>query len=166
MKRRFRMMSFALIFPIIAGVAQQPSVHLQQPNLQGSRPLETQTQASVVRDYLESWKGLQAALDKNQAALLDSNFVGTARDKLANTIDEQMRAGIHTRYQARAHELQFVFYSPDGSSIQLIDTVDYDEQVVDHDKVLASKPMHERYVVVMTPSEVRWRVRLFQSEAP
>jgi hypothetical protein len=103
MKRRVRMMSFALIFPIIAGVAQQPSVHLQQPNLQGSRPLETQTQASVVRDYLESWKGLQAALDKNQAALLDSNFVGTARDKLANTIDEQMKAGIHTRYQARCN---------------------------------------------------------------
>jgi hypothetical protein len=154
------------MLPMAAGVAQQATVHEEEPQLQGSRAIETQTHASVIRDYIASWKILQTALNTNDASLLASSFVGTAHDKLANTIDEQIKAGIHTRYLARTHDLQFVFYSPDGTSIQLIDTVEYDEQVVDHDKVLASKPMRERYVVVMTPSDVRWRVRLFQSEAP
>jgi hypothetical protein len=132
--------------------------------LQGSRPVEKQTEAAVIRDYLESWKTLETALDQNQAALLDANFVGTARDKLANTIEEQTKLGIHARYQARTHDLQIVFYSPEGSSIQLIDTVEYDEQVLDGDKVLTAKPVRERYLVVLTPSEVRWRVRIFQAE--
>ena len=68
-------------------------------------------------------------------------------------------------YQDRAHDLQIVFYSPEGLSIQIVDTVDYDEQVLDHDKVLATKLVRKRYVVVLTPSEVRWRVRVFQAEA-
>jgi hypothetical protein len=143
---------------------QQPSVQVEPPQLQGSRPVEKQTEAAVIRDYLESWKTLETALDQNQAALLDSNFVGTARDKLANTIEEQTKLGIHARYQARTHDLQIVFYSPEGSSIQLIDTVEYDEQVLDGEKVLTAKPVRERYLVVLTPSEVRWRVRIFQAE--
>jgi hypothetical protein len=144
--------------------AQEPSVRVEPPQLEGSRPVEKQTQASVIRDYLESWNTLGSALNANQSSLLDASFVGTARDKLASTIDEQSKIGIHTRYTARSHDLQIVFYSPEGSSIQLIDTVDYDEQVLDHDKVLATTPMHERYIVVMTPSEVRWRVRIFQAD--
>lgn len=149
----------------VAGLAyQEPSVRVEPPQLAGSRPVEKQTETSVVRDYLESWKSLDTALDQNQPALLDAYFVGTARDKLANTIEEQTKLGIHTRYQERAHDLQIVFYSPEGLSIQLIDTVEYEEQVLDKDKVLATKPVRLRYLVVLTPSEVRWRVRIFQAE--
>lgn len=142
----------------------EPSIKVEPPQLQGSRAVEKQTEIAVVRDYLHSWKTLLAALDQNDEASLDQDFVGTARDKLANTIQEQVKAGIHARYQDRAHDLQIVFYSPEGLSIQLIDTVEYDEQVLDHDKVLATKPVRKRYVVVLTPSEVRWRVRIFQAD--
>ena len=145
--------------------ADQPSVRVEPPQLQGSRPLEKQTEAAVVREYLQAWKTLQSAFDENQPALLDANFVGTAHDRLAETIEAQTKAGIHTRYQDRAHDLQIVFYSPEGLSIQIVDTVDYDEQVLDHDKVLATKLVRKRYVVVLTPSEVRWRVRVFQADA-
>jgi predicted PhzF superfamily epimerase YddE/YHI9 len=72
--------------------------------------------------------------------------------------------GIHTRYLERSHDLQIVFYSPEGLSIQLTDTVEYEEQVLDHDKVLATKPIRKRYLVVLAPAEVRWRVRIFQAE--
>jgi hypothetical protein len=149
----------------VACWAQQPSVKMEPPQLQGSRAIEKTTEAAVIRDYIESWKTMQTALSQNEASVLDSSFVGTAHDKLLNTIEEQSRLGIHTHYQAQSHDLQFVFYSPEGSSIQLIDTVDYDEQVFDHDKLLAMKPVHERYLVVLTPSEVNWRVRIFQAEA-
>jgi hypothetical protein len=145
--------------------ADQPTVQVEPPQLQGSRPLEKQTESAVIRDYLRSWQSFRGALDQNQADLLDADFVGTARDKLAETIGEQAKIGIHTRYQDRAHDLQIVFYSPEGLSVQLIDTVEYDEQVLDHDKVLATERVRARYLVVLTPAEVRWKVRIFQAEA-
>jgi hypothetical protein len=163
MMRRVLLMCCTMAFgaPILAA---QPAVQVQPPDLHGSRALEKQTQAAVVRDYLESWQKFSAALDANQAALLDPDFVGTAREKLAATIDEQAKAGIHARYQDQSHNLQIVFYSPDGLSIQMIDNVEYDQQVFDHDKVLATQHVRTKYVVVLTPAEVRWKVRVFQAE--
>ncbi|WP_158748699.1 hypothetical protein [Acidobacterium sp. S8] len=143
----------------------QVSVHVQPTNFQGPRQLQGQTQSAVIRDYLQSWQSLHTALDQNNAALLDPDFVGTAHDKLAATIQQQASLGIRTRYQDRAHDIQIVFYSPEGLSIQLIDNVDYDTQVLDHDKVLTTQRVHARYVVVLTPAEARWRVRLFQADS-
>lgn len=167
--RRILGMSCALAMPLALWAGQssvdQPSVEVEPPQLGGSRPLEKPTESAVIRDYLESWQSFRAALDQNQAGLLDPDFVGTARDKLAETIEEQARLGIHTRYQDRSHDLRIVFYSPEGLSIQMIDTVEYDEQVLDHEKVLATKRVRARYLVVLTPAEVRWRVRIFQAEA-
>ena len=147
----------------IAGWAEEPSVRVEPPQLQGSRPVEKQTEAAVIRDYLQSWKALSGALDNNQADVLDANFIGIARDKLGSTIDDQAKLGIHTRYQDRSHDLQIVFYSPEGLSIQMTDNVEYDEQVIDHDKTLVTKRVRTRYLIVLTPSEVRWKVRIFQA---
>jgi hypothetical protein len=145
-------------------LAQEPLIHVQAPQLEGSRPLEKQTESSVIRYYLKSWKSMEEALDQNQAAKLDPGFIGVARDKLAEAIDDQNRIGIHTRYQDRSHDLQIVFYSPEGLSIQMTDTVEYQQQILDKDKVLTTTVVHQRYVVVLTPSEVRWQVRIFQTE--
>jgi len=153
------------LFLSAAALADQPSVEVAPPSLQGSRPLEKQTSVAVVRDYLESWQKFCAALDQNQVGLLDPDFVGTARSKLAATIGEQAKMGIHTRYQDESHHLQIVFYSPEGLSIQMIDDVEYDEQVLEQDKVLATQHVKTRYLVVMTPAEVRWKVRVFQAES-
>jgi hypothetical protein len=156
-------MGCVLGMPLAALAADAPSVRIEIPQLQGSRALEKQTETAVIRDYLQSWKSFGAALDQNEPSLLDQDFVGRARDQLAATIDDQTKAGIHTRYEDRSHDLQIVFYSPEGLSIQLIDTVEYDELVFDHDKLLATKTAHARYVVILTPSEVRWKVRVFQA---
>jgi hypothetical protein len=164
MIRQLVLISFALAMPLV-GFTDQPTVQIKPPQLQGSRAIEKQTETAVFRDYLQSWKTLQSALDKNQSALLDQSFVGTARDKLANTIDEQLKLGIHTHYQDRSHELQIVFYSPEGLSIQIIDTVEYEQQVFDHDKIMVTKPIRNRYLIVLTPTETRWKVRIFQAEA-
>jgi len=146
-------------------LADEPSVHVQPPQLQGSRPLEKQTEASVIRDYLQSWRSMRQALDENQAADLDPDFIGAARDRLGETIAAQTRSGIHSRYQDRSHDLQIVFYSPEGLSIQMTDNVEYEQQVLDKDKVLVTKVIHQRYIVVLTPSEVRWQVRILQAAA-
>lgn len=154
---------FSIVVTPGALLAAQPVVYVEPPNLHGPRQLQDQTATAVVRDYLESWESLASALLQNRPDLLDQDFVGTAKDKLTDTIHQQAALGIQTRYQDRAHHIQIVFYSPDGLSVQLVDNVEYDERVVDHQKVLATQHTHTRYTVVMTPAETRWRVRIFQS---
>ncbi len=154
----------AFVVPFALG-ADQAAVRVEPSTSQGPRPLQQQTSTAAIRDYLQSWQSLGAALEQNRADLLDPAFVGTARDKLTNTIHEQATLGIHTRYRDRAHDLRIVFYSPEGLSIQLTDNVDYDQQVFDQNKILTTQHVHARYVVVLTPAEMRWRVRIFQADS-
>ncbi|HZD75956.1 MAG TPA: hypothetical protein VE218_03055 [Acidobacteriaceae bacterium] len=152
----------AMTFPLRA---DQPNVRVEPPNLQGPRQLSDQTQTAVIRDYLQAWQSVGAALEQNRADLLNRDFIGTAKDRLSDTIHDQVTMGISTRYLDLSHDLQIIFYSPEGLSVQLVDNVEYEVQVLDHGKIQATQKMHARYVVVMTPAEVRWRVRIFQAEA-
>ena len=144
--------------------ADQPSVRVTPPNLQGPRQLNEETQAAVVRDYLEAWQSVGTALQQNRADLLSRDFIGTAKDRLSDTIHDQVTMGISTRYLDLSHDLQILFYSPEGLSVQLVDNVEYEVQILDHGKAQTTHKMRARYVVVMTPAEVRWRVRIFQAE--
>jgi hypothetical protein len=106
---------------------------------------------------------MSAALEQNRADLLDPDFIGTGKEKLANTIRDQAKLGIHTRYRDTAHDIQLVFYSPEGLSIQLVDRVDYSVQILDGEAVVTTQHVRARYVAVLTPTEVRWKVRVFQA---
>jgi hypothetical protein len=152
---------FAAIFAL---GSDPPAVRVQPTDSVGPRPLEKQTETAVIRDYLLAWRGFSDAFEQNRAELLDRDFTGGAKEKLADTIREQGKLGIHTRYRDRAHDLQLVFYSPEGLSIQLVDTVEYDVQIVDGQKVQTTQHVRARYVAVLTPTEVRWKVRVFQAE--
>jgi hypothetical protein len=153
------------VFAAASGIGSaQAAVRVEPPNLQGPRPLPEQTGTAAIRDYLQSWQSLRFALEQNRADLLDQAFVGTARDKLTGTIQQQATLGIRTRYQDRAHDIQIVFYSPEGLSIELTDMVEYDVQVSDHDKIKTIQHLSARYIIVLTPAEVRWCVRIFQAE--
>jgi hypothetical protein len=127
--------------------------------------LRQETASAVIHDYLESWKSMAAALEQNRASLLDRDFVGVARDKLGATIHQQVAAGIRTRYRDLSHDIQLVFYSPEGLSVQLVDTVVYDEQVMAGDKPLAKKRMTARYIAVLTPTAATRKVRMFQASS-
>jgi hypothetical protein len=164
------MLKPALILSVVLGAAPvlaaaQATVRVEPATLQGPRPLADQTAQAVIRDYLESWQSLSAALDRNRADLLGADFVGDAKDKLGEAIQEQAKLGIRTHYEDRAHDIQIVFYSPEGLSVELTDTVDYDVELIDHDKTQTTQRVHARYIVVLTPAELRWRVRVFQGEA-
>jgi hypothetical protein len=141
----------------------QATVHVEPASLHGPRVLEEQTSAAAFRDYLQAWKSFSAALDRNQPGLLDADFVGTAKDKLADTIQQQAALGIGTQYQDRSHDLQIVFYSPEGQSIEMTDKVEYDVRILDRGKVKTTQHVSARYLIVLTPAEVRWRVRVFQA---
>jgi len=164
-------MSMVKTIPILLGgliAAQgyciaQATVHVEPVSLQGPRQLQEQTKNAAVRDYLAAWQTLHAALTQNRADLLSADFVGDAKDKLSETVQQQVTAGIRTQYTDRSHDLQIVFYSPEGLSLELTDKVEYDVQVFDHDKPITTQRMSARYIVVMTPAEVRWRVRVFEA---
>ncbi len=164
MLRRFLILC-SVITATSSFVAAQAKVHVEPANLQGPRALQDQTAAAVIRDYLQSWKTLGIAMEQNRADLLDRDFVGSAKEKLDATIGQQSAVGIRTRYQDRAHDIHIVFYSPEGLSIELIDNVEYELQILDHDKVQTTQQMHARCVVILTPAEVRWRVRVFQANS-
>jgi hypothetical protein len=151
---------------VAAGCAlAQASVHVEPAHLEGPRILADQTANAVVKNYIESWESLRVALEQNRPELLDRDFVGTAKQKFTDTIQQQAKLGLKTSYQDRSHDIKIVFYSPEGLSVELIDNVEYDLQVSDKDKVMTTQPVHARYVVVMTPTEVRWRVRVLQAAA-
>jgi len=142
----------------------QASVHVTPPHLDGPRNLADVTATAVVKNYIESWESLSNALAANRPELLDRDFVGAAKQKLTDTIHQQAKAGVRTTYTDRSHDIQIVFYSPEGLSVELVDNVEYDVQVSSNGKTMAAQPVHSRYVVVMTPTEVRWRVRVLQAE--
>jgi len=154
----------SLLAALFVGASDQPGVRVEPTDSVGPRALEKQTETAVVRDYLQAWHSLSGALEQNRADLLNADFVGTAKEKIADTIREQAKLGIQTRYVDKAHDVQLVFYSPEGLSIQLVDTVDYDVQLIDHEKPQITQHVRARYVAVLTPTEVQWKVRVFQAE--
>lgn len=145
--------------------SDEPAVRIEASELQGPRHLEEQTANAAIQDYIDAWQRMSGALDQNQAELLDRDFTGNAKDKLTETIKQQSSAGIHSRYRDRSHDVKVLFYSPEGLSIELTDTVEYDLQLFDHDKALGEQHFRTRYIVVLTPTEVRWRVRIFQAQS-
>jgi hypothetical protein len=150
-------------FAVDSGVTTaQAKVRVEAMDLGGPHPLQQQTADAAIRDYLQSWQNLQSALELNRADLLDPDFAGDARGKLTKTIEDQAALGIRTRYRDDSHDLQIVFCSPEGLSIELTDDVEYDVEILDHDKLETKQHLRARYIAVLTPSDSRWRVRVFQ----
>jgi len=157
------LIGMTVLLALTASAFDKPEVHLQSTRNVGPRDVEPQTETGVVRDYVAAWRTMDRAFSENNARLLDADFTGLAKDKLASTIRDQAKLGLRTSYQDRKHNISFLFYSPEGMSLQLVDNVEYDVQIVDHDKVQATQHVSTRYIAVLTPTEVRWKVRIFQT---
>ena len=140
--------------------AAAPAVQVQL-TAEGVQPrqVEDATQAAVLRDYKSAWQNLATAMDENRTDLLDAFFVGFAHDKLGNAIAEQKKNGLRRRYVDHGHKVTAVFYSYDGSAMQLKDTASVEVQLMDGDKVVSSEQGTIFYVVLMTPAENSWKVR-------
>ena len=141
-------------------LAANPTIQVQltTDNTQ-PRQVEDTTQTSVLRDYKGAWQALGGAMEQNRADLLDASFVGFARDHFAQAIAEQKQNGLRRRYVDHGHKVEAVFYSYDGSALQLKDTASVEIQLMDGDKVVATEPGTIHYMVLMTPAENSWKIR-------
>ncbi len=142
--------------------AGRPDVTL---NIQNAAPrqVEDTTQKAIARDYAAAWQALTDALEQNRADLLAANFVGTAYEKLDQTISQQRKAGLRQRYIDKGHHVNAVFYSPEGSAMELQDTAALEIQVLDGDKVVHSEDVTVHYVALLTAAENSWKVRVLEA---
>ena len=142
--------------------ASAPAVSLSAEHA-APRQVEDTTERAVARDYATAWQAMADALDQNRTDLLAANFVGTADDKLVNGISEQRKTGLHQRIVDKGHVVEVVFYSPEGSAMELHDTARLELQVLDGSKVVHSEDATVHYVALLTAAENSWKVRLLQA---
>ncbi len=129
----------------------------------GPRQIEDTTERAVTRDYAAAWQAMAKALDQNRTDVLGPSFVGTAQDKLEAAIKDQRKSGLHQRIVDRGHKVDAVFYSSEGSAMELHDTAQVQLQLMDGDKVLHSEDATIRYVVLLTAAENSWKVRVLEA---
>lgn len=127
------------------------------------REIEDTTQRALSRDYATAWQTMIEALDQNRADLLSANFLGTAGDKLTATIQQQAKASLHQHITDQGHSVEAVFYSPEGSAIELHDTAHLQIDVMDGSKVVHSENATVHYVALLTAAENSWKVRVLEA---
>jgi hypothetical protein len=135
-----------------------PPVHLDAAGL-APRPIEELTGTTIARHYALAWRDMAAGLESGQAGQLSDEFVGFAKDHLTKRITEQNQAGVHVRIVDHGHHLKAVFYSTDGTAMQLLDQAELEIQTFDGNKLLDTQNAPHEYIVLMTPGADRWYVR-------
>jgi hypothetical protein len=141
----------------------KPAVHLNASKA-APRQLEDTTEQAIARDYGAAWLAIERALESNSTAPLNENFTGFALEKFSQRVKDQKENGLSTRIIDRGHNVDAIFYSPDGSAIQLKDTATLETQVLDNGKVIHSEQGQVHYWAIMTGAEDRWKVRILQSD--
>ena len=135
-----------------------PQVRLDADGL-APRTVEELTGATIARHYALAWRDMAKALDSSRADTLDDEFIGFAKDRLAQRISDQQRTGVHVRIIDHGHNLKAVFYSSDGTVMQLVDHAELEIQTFDGNKLLDMQNAPREYMVLMTPGADRWYVR-------
>ena len=140
-----------------APAVQLPQVHLDAARLT-PRPIEELTGTTIARHYALAWHDLAEALESGRAEGLEE-FVGFAKDRLVRRISEQKLAGVHVRIVDHGHHLKAVFYSTDGTAMQLLDQAQLEIQTFDGNKLLDTQNALHEYIVLMTTGTDRWYIR-------
>jgi hypothetical protein len=146
--------------PVLA--AGGPAVALNVENAT-PRKVEDTTRMAMARDYSAAWATMAEALEQNRPELLGANFIGDAKATLTDTIDAQRRSNLHQHFIDKGHNVEVVFYSPEGSAIELHDTAQLELQLLDGSKLVHSEDTTVHYVVLLTAAENSWNVRLLQA---
>lgn len=142
-----------------------PQVHLNAEGL-APRPIEQLTGTTVVRHYALAWQALDRALESNIPNGLADEFTGFAKDRLTKRVDEQAQVGLHLHIIDHGHQLKALFYSTDGTAMQLVDEVQLEIETYDGNKLLSTETSSHKYMVLMTPGADRWYVRDLEEVQP
>lgn len=146
---------------LAASVGASNNIQVNAANAQ-PREVEDATVQAIRRDYAKAWQTLAQAMSENRADLLNASFTGIAKDKLSQAISEQTQTGLRRKYVDKGHRLEVVFYSLEGSALEVRDTAQVEIQLLDGNKVVHSEDATLRYIALMTPTENAWKVRVFQ----
>jgi hypothetical protein len=154
--------AIVLLRPVSAAAPNPPIPVTLDASKASPRQVEDQTRQVIVRDYGEAWRNLEQSLERNHPDLLDADFVGAALDRWGSTVREQRKAGMSQRFVDRGHHLEVLFYSVEGSAMEFRDTAQFQVQYLERGKVLHSEQLTAQYLVLMTPAENSWKVRVLQ----
>jgi hypothetical protein len=148
---------FAVTCVLTFGQAS-PQVRLDADGL-APRPIEELTGTRIAQYYARAWHDLASALDSSRADNLGEEFTGFAKDQLAQRVAEQKQTGVHVRIVDHGHQLKAIFYSSDGTAMQLVDQAQLEVQTFDGSKLLDAQNATHQYMVLMTPGADRWFIR-------
>lgn len=157
--------SFVIAAGVLAIGQALPQVQIDAAGL-SPRPIEELTQTTIAHDYALAWSDMASALESSRTDRLSEEFVGFAKDRLMQRIGEQKQTGVHVRIVDHGHHLKAVFYSADGTAMQLIDQVELEIQTYDGSRLLSTQSVPHEYVVLMTPGADRWYVRDLEEISP
>jgi hypothetical protein len=139
-----------------------PKVELNTASAQ-PREVEDTTELAIARDYSIAWKALTTAFGQNRTDALDAGFIGAARNNFGQAIEDQKKTGLRRHYTDGGHKLEALFYSPEGSTMQLRDTAQLEVEVLDGNTVIHREQMTQSYLVLMTVAEGSWKVRVLEA---
>jgi hypothetical protein len=151
----------ASLFIVYAAEKTGPSVEL---NAEGAQPrqVEEVTEKAITRDYANAWKIMETALNENRTDQLGGGFAGIAQDKLQKRVEDQRASNLRTRVIDRGHKLEAIFYSPEGSALQVRDTAQLEIEYLDGSSVVHREQVTQRYLALLTVGEDRWKVRVLE----
>jgi hypothetical protein len=129
----------------------------------GPRAVESLTERGILRDYRFAWTSMAQALEFNTLDPLEGAFSGDAKQWLRQTVASQRQSGLSQRYLDQNHQLEAVFYAPEGDVMELHDTAQYQLQIRDGDRTIHDERVVVHYVVLMTPGADRWVIRQLQA---
>lgn len=127
------------------------------------RDVDDSVRQAIVRDYSSAWQAFNTALADNNPGVLNDSFIGFALDKLTQRVKDQQGNGLRTRLVDRGHQVQAIFYSLDGSAIELRDQATLETEILDGNTVIYSDRAKIQFYAVMTGAEDRWKVRVLES---
>ncbi len=130
------------------------------------RAVEETTALAIQRDYAHAWQALVSALEENRADRLDEDFTGSARQQWQDAIRGQQQNGLSRRIVDHGHKVRVMFYSLDGSAMEAVDSAELEIQFREGSKLLSSELVQARYLVLLTPAENSWKIRILQELSP
>ena len=151
----------ASLFIVYAAERTGPTVELNASAAQ-PRQVEDVTEKAITRDYANAWKIMETALSENRTDQLAAGFSGIAEDKLQKRVEGQRASNLRTRIIDRGHKLEAIFYSPEGSALQVRDTAQLEIEYLDGSSVVHREQVTQKYLALLTVGEDRWKVRVLE----
>ena len=161
MKNWLPVLLIALLALVYAAEKNTVSVEM---NASGAQPrqVEDVTEKAITRDYANAWKIMETALSENRTDQLGSGFAGVAQDNLEKRIEGQRASNLKTRIIDRGHKLEAIFYSPEGSALQVRDTAQLEIEYLNGNSVVHREQVTQKYLALLTVGEDRWKVRVLE----